>query len=342
MARNFFGVEAMVGAQARLKDKAKGVLERSAAANATPIGADQKTPDEAARAILMKNPGMPATAFLSSLAAHGLTIAAKESSGKEADPGPLASPYFAWFRKVAGKINPKRQLEADSGTAFTQVLLPAAKLKGTRRALEAEHLTGLTMRESSPRDDGIGYTRFDCTLIEEGLGNLDTCFYYTREALESLIPLLEGRQAFADHPSKDEEETRPERSIRDLMGKYEGLKIVEQAGRAKVDGDLCIFPDKEYEWARGLCRESIEHAKKYPDQPLMGLSINAGGDAIAMSFQELLASGLVPDAARPKIQAAIAKGLTDVKVVTGFTKAKSCDAVTKAGAGGRINGFKSN
>jgi hypothetical protein len=67
--------------------------------------------------------------------------------------------------------------------------------------------------------------RFRVALIQEGLGNLRDGFYYTKQALESAVPAFEGKKAYADHPSRSEESDRPERSVRDIVGHYENLKL---------------------------------------------------------------------------------------------------------------------
>lgn len=57
-------------------------------------------------------------------------------------------------------------------------------------------------------------------VIAEGLsanGN-----FYTRDALQSGIEAFSGKPIYADHPSRSEESDRPERSVRDLVGRLSG------------------------------------------------------------------------------------------------------------------------
>lgn len=196
-------------------------------------------------------------------------------------------------------------------------------------------------KESSARDNGIGWTRFEVDLIEEGLGNLHDGFYYTKEALKSAVPIFEGIKLYADHPDKLEEQTRPERSVRDVLGNYENVKYSEAAdGLGVLSADLVVLGDKPYEWARGLLRHAVEFSEKYPDKNFVGLSINAGGIAAEMSIEEFKNAYDIPKSALLKFKEAEEKGIEEIRIVTAFDEATSCDLVTEAGAGGKINKFK--
>lgn len=178
--------------------------------------------------------------------------------------------------------------------------------------------------------------RFKVILIQEGLGNFGNAFYYTRQALESAVPLFEGKKFMVDHPSESEERDRPERSVRDIAGYYERVHIEEQAGRAVLAGDLVVLSGDEYEWVRTQLRESLEYSKSHAGD-LVGLSINANGDAEQVDLADLVAGNVVqvPQGALPKLHEAKALGITTVNVVNRFTAATSCDLVTEAGAGGK-------
>jgi hypothetical protein len=147
--------------------------------------------------------------------------------------------------------------------------------------------------------------------------------------------VFEGKKIYADHPSADEDQNRPERSVRDVLGHFENIAIEEaDDGRALLMGDVTILPDKPFEWARALMRHSIEYAKKYPDKDFVGLSINAMGDAQESSIQSVLESA--PESVKAKLIQARDMGIENVRLVSVITEAVSCDLVTEAGAGGKI------
>lgn len=176
---------------------------------------------------------------------------------------------------------------------------------------------------------------FRVVLLEEGLGNLNDVYYYTREALESAAPVFDGLKIFADHPSLEEEEIRPERSTRDILGHYENVSVQDgDEGRAWLCGDLSIMPSVDCEWARDLMIRAVENAKKFPDKPFIGLSINAGGEATKTPIDDVIK--IAPDGAKEKLNEAKDNGIDLVKVVNAITRGTSCDLVTEAGAGGKI------
>jgi hypothetical protein len=175
-------------------------------------------------------------------------------------------------------------------------------------------------------------------MLEEGLGNLHDGFYYTKDALRSARVLLDGAKIYADHPTKTEEEDRPERSVRDVIGHFEDLKIVESEkdGRASLTATAIVLPDDSYRWARALMRSAIDYSQKFPDKNFIGLSINAGGSAERVGTAEFLKTAQIPESARPKILKAMENGLDTIRVVKNIQSAISCDLVTEPGAGGRV------
>ncbi len=102
----------------------------------------------------------------------------------------------------------------------------------------------------------------------------------------------------------------------------------------RLCGDLNLLPSDDCEWARGLMVRAIENAKKFPDTPFIGLSINAGGAATKTPIDDVIASA--PDGAKEKLTQAKDNGIDTVKVVQQITRGTSCDLVTEAGAGGKI------
>lgn len=282
--------------------------EKPAQGVATPTPVDG---DEEARKLIIENPSMTAAVFYNTLKSKGLTIV-------DTKPDTI---------KKAAKIAPT---EAEGGSSNAAVLRVGAK-ESDRIHLRFKFL------ESSSRDNGVGATRFKVALIREGLGNLSDTFYYTRQSLESLVPLMEGAKIFANHPRKSEEEDIPERDVRDIIGHYESVHIEEDDdGAAQLVADLCIMPDEPYRWARALLTHAIEFAEKFPDKDFVGLSINAGGYGQPVLLSDFIKESNLPKSAIPKIQKAMDEGIESIKVVREFSEAISTDLVTRAGAGGKV------
>lgn len=128
---------------------------------------------------------------------------------------------------------------------------------------------------------------------ESGNGNI-----YTPQSLQSGMEVFKGKPIYADHPKRSEETDRPERSIRDLVGRIiETYLGTDKAGRPalRFKGKLSESAD----WLRTLIREQIAG----------DMSINAVGKGHE-------------DPATAKF------------VVEGFANAISLDFVTNAAAGG--------
>lgn len=243
-------------------------------------------------------------------------------------PDANAVAFFNWLKSKGFVIQKPSPLEADGASVSVAVLRAEESIKPLFRA---------RMREASGGDTITGFTKFKCVLLEEGLGNLRDGFYYTKECIQSAIPIFEGKKIYSDHPSADEEQTRPERSVRDILGYFEGVSMEEgDQGQALLIGNVTVLPDPAFAWARALMREAYEYSKKYPDQDLVGLSINANGSAKPMQFEEFVSNVKLPESAKHKIALAKENGLDIIRVVTKLDSAVSCDLVTEAGAKGRV------
>jgi hypothetical protein len=218
--------------------------------------------------------------------------------------------------------------EADSATTHAPLL----------KSKEAAALIPVRARFlESWKDNGVGPVRFKVALIQEGLGNLGDAFYYTREALESGITAFEGKKCFADHPSRSEESDRPERSVRDIVGHFESVRLEERDdGAAMLCADLVMLPDPAFGWARALVRHALDYSQKYPEQEFIGLSINASGDAESTDMEKFLREGKIPSGAKPKLMQALKQGITTVRVVRAIGDAVSTDLVTEPGARGKV------
>jgi hypothetical protein len=137
-----------------------------------------------------------------------------------------------------------------------------------------------------------------------------------------------------------EEQDRPERSVRDIIGHFENVHIEEGADTtAMLVADLIIPHTQHFEWARTLVASAINFAKKYPDRELVGLSINASGDAKPVGIEEFSKASRVPDSVKPKLLKAMEAGVKQVRVVSNIKDAVSVDLVTEPGARGKILEF---
>ncbi len=125
--------------------------------------------------------------------------------------------------------------------------------------------------------------------------------YYAPAVVRAMAPLFEGARAFADHPAPGE---RPERSIRDIVGYYKDPRVDDEG---TLRATLKVVRGAEWLW--DLVREAVEEGQ--PD--LIGLSIDADAR---------VAPGRVEGRA--------------ARVVEAITRLNSCDVVTRASAGGRL------
>lgn len=274
-----------------------------------PEAKPSKSAEQIVDEMLLDHPEMNASTTINSLKAEGIELVKKEGLETE---------------------------EADTTGGAAQML----------RAESMRFLSPISMRESSPeptvggvrsqpKNEVIGWTRFKAVLLQEGLGNFESAFFYTREALISAVPVFEGKKIYADHPGRAEEEDRPERSVRDVLGHFENIHFVEtDEGRGELHGDVVILPDEPFLWARSLMRHAYEYAQKYPDKSFVGLSINAMGDALDTPIQKVVES--TSEAVRLKLLKAQELGIESVRVCSKITEAISCDLVTEAGAGGKV------
>lgn len=272
---------------------------------------------------------------------------------REAQGSPAGITANNWFWGSAQALIASRKAKESAGKSAHPILAEAcARVLGQKAPAPKECISGSTntanlvkSKESKIKFQALRFmesaavaespTTFRVVLLEEGLGNFSDAFYYTRDALESAVSIFNGLKIFADHPSLEEEEIRPERSTRDILGHYENVSVEDgDAGRAWLCGDVNIMPSTDCAWARGLMVRAIENAKKFPDKPFIGLSINAGGAAEKTPIEDVIK--IAPDGAKEKLNEAKENGIEDVRVVQKITRGTSCDLVTEAGAGGKI------
>jgi hypothetical protein len=151
------------------------------------------------------------------------------------------------------------------------------------------------------------------TVIQSGLGNARDRHFYTPEALKEAVNdgLFEDLSAYVDHPTKIDEEIQPERTFKDLVGIYRNPRFVEGANGARVVADFHVL--KSHNWlAEGI-------------RDLVGMGL---GKKVGVS---ILGSGRTS----PGKHRLEETGETiDVQRVDKFTRMRSADIVTQAGAGG--------
>jgi hypothetical protein len=217
------------------------------------------------------------------------------------------------------------------GGAVTRARGKQAKLSSTPIKFRETDVSGV------PQGTGRG-RRFKAILIQEGLGNIKDCYYYTKEAIASGVAVFEGCKFFIDHPSESEEMDRPERSVRDVAGHFENLSVnfAAEDGRAQLMGDLLVIDGPIGDQAVYLMNGSLTYANKYPGKDLIGLSINGDGASGSVGLESFMQENEIPESCLPKLLNAQAEGLTVIRPVVAFTSAVSCDLVTAAGAGGKI------
>lgn len=287
-----------------------------------------KTADEQVIDLIVKNPNISGPTLLNLLKSQGLQIVdTKPATGDSKD-----------------------QTQADSASTNAPSLRSGVNsastnpLKKSKKVVQKQ--ANVSMREFNFKTNAFletdstynpNGTVFKVVLLQEGMGNFADRFYYTRKALESALPVFEGKKIYANHPSMIEEQARPERDVRDILGHFEGLHIEEtDDGRSQLVANLTILQDQPFEWARALMRHSVDYAKKYPDKEFVGLSINASGDATEMPLSSLMETEQIPPSAVVKLQKAQSEGIENARVVNVIESAVSCDLVTEAGAGGKI------
>lgn len=287
---------------------------------------------------------------------------AGKKKAKESNSGlrSLESGVFgptAYLVQVIDRLKPKPKQESDSAASFPQTQRSNAEKRteaqgnkkastskeirlSERSSLKTAHRESDTVvnpgTPNSQKNTGMGYTKYAVVLLQEGMGNSHAAAYYSKEALESAIPLFEGAKLYVNHPGQAEEEDRPERNVRDVLGYYEDIHVEENdRGQAELRGNLVTMGGESYAWARELMEHAVNYAQKYIGKAFVGLSINALGDADEISIEEVLKKG-VPKGALAKIEEAKKLGIETLNYVSKFTDAISCDLVTEAGAGGKF------
>lgn len=148
--------------------------------------------------------------------------------------------------------------------------------------------------------------RATVTVIRPGF-NSDKSKYYDRAALRRDHKVFEGVKMFCDHPTRTGQRERPERSVRDVVGVLENVRV---AGDGSIKGQAAITAPwfkkiLEGFKAQGLLRE-------------LGVSIVAGGRGVKKTIQGI-----------------------KTLFIEAIIQAGSVDFVTYPGAGGVVEMYES-
>lgn len=268
-----------------------------------------------------------------------ITLLARKLVEHAIVPGPGTVHISTYpLMKAGGALMPQEKKEANSASAAPQVLRKKESMQESNPTKPYKTSKTMEIRSRFREADNLTQgNKFEVILIQEGLGNFKSAFYYTKGCLQSSATIFEGKKCYADHPSAIDEQARPERSTRDILGYFEGVQYAEAAdGRGMIKGNLCLEATVSSEWARSLLTNSLEYAKKYTDKDFVGLSINANGEAEPTGLDEFMKSSQIPESAIPKLLEAKQMGVEQIQVVKSLKDAVSCDLVTEAGAGGKI------
>jgi hypothetical protein len=148
----------------------------------------------------------------------------------------------------------------------------------THPLVVTEH--AFTFREDAGAE---GNVQKGVLLIRSGTGNRADRNYYTDAALEKarMDEIFEGARSFLDHPTPNEEEQQPGRSVRALAGWYSNVTTAPYTDPETGDSCVGLFADFYPQLGRddviGMIRTCAEYAKRYPRKSYVGLSISAHG-----------------------------------------------------------------
>ena len=182
-----------------------------------------------------------------------------------------------------------------------------ARIKESSRLLEA--------LPDGPNGEKV----FKVALITEGLGNKRNMNFYGPEAIASAVKVYEGKSCYIDHQSSDEEESLPERSVRDKAGYYKNLTAITMEGSPACIGELHCDLSESGRFLAEKIQSALNYKKEFPDndREYVGFSVNGDGDA---EEREIEVSG-------EKVT---------VNYVLAFTEeSESCDLVTSPARGGK-------
>lgn len=169
--------------------------------------------------------------------------------------------------EVPGGCHPTHE-EAVAHLAALQANVPDAQPKESAQPDEPRKTRTTYLREGAMFEavqDGAQYV-VPVTLIRPGWSANGR--HYGQDVLTKAAKVFEGVKAYADHPGKEDEKNRPERSVKDIVGYYTGVNVTNDGA---LKADLHVVGEAR-QWLWPLIQETVT-AK----QDLIGLSINALG-----------------------------------------------------------------
>ena len=168
-------------------------------------------------------------------------------------------------------------------------------------------------------DGANGEKIYKVVLITEGLGNLRNKNFYGPESVDSAAEVYEGKRCYINHQDAAEEETLPERDIRDLAGYYKNLKVEAIEGKKACVGELHCDLSESGRFLAEKIQSALQYQKDFPKrtQEYCGFSVNGDGDAEPRDMD-------------------LDVGSITVNYVNKFTEeSESCDLVTTPARGGK-------
>lgn len=198
-------------------------------------------------------------------------------------------------------------------------------LKARVAGKESDAMRPLRVLEAlEPAKPGEG-PRVKVVLVDEGLGNRRNMNFYGPEAIASAVKVFEGKPCHLDHPGEEDEQNRPEGSVKDQAGYFRGLSV--QKLKSPESGEMVDACVGELHFDLSECgREAyakaltaLHYQREFPDSPqqYVGLSVLGDGRAEKRTLK-------------------VGGKDTEVNYVLELTEGERCDMVTKAGRGGRI------
>jgi hypothetical protein len=154
--------------------------------------------------------------------------------------------------------------------------------------------------------EGSEGREWDVILIAAGQSGNGT--YYDSKVLKEAVPLFSGVSAFADHVTDAEMRSRPERSIRDKVGKFSSPEY----GSWDVGGQLVEGIKARFKVVAPWLREILLEAHRASEPDFLGFSIDAVGRTVPKTVNG-----------------------RKVRWVESISKVTSVDVVTTPAAGGR-------
>lgn len=166
---------------------------------------------------------------------------------------------------------------------------------------------------------GGDFHAVDVVLITEGPGNKRDRNFYPSKALIGSVEAFKGTKCFLNHPSKSEENDRPERDVRELCGWFSNVRVARVDDKNAIVGTLNFSKNEAGRDAKQLIESDLEFRRQHrdDDKVFVGLSINAEGP----SHDEVMDGD-------------------SWNVVDGIEYVMSTDIVTFPARGGRVLGLR--